>query len=86
MSLQGPSAERRRLSQAELDLLISGHEWFIAGKPGGKRLALPYADLSRLNLNDRNLSDAELPGCRLDGCAMQRVRLERANLFGCDLR
>jgi hypothetical protein len=43
-------AGRRRLSQAELDMMITAHERFLSGKPGGKRASLRFLDLSRLEL------------------------------------
>ncbi|MDB5439634.1 MAG: pentapeptide repeat protein, partial [Caulobacteraceae bacterium] len=56
-----PSASaRRRVTQAELDLLIDAHERLMAGKPSGRRLSLKFCDLSGLNLAGRNLSDADL--------------------------
>jgi len=77
---------RRRLSQGELDLIVSAHERFIEGRPGGKRASLRFVDLTGLDLSDRNLSDADLSGSVFDNCKMARAKLERANLFGCDLK
>ena len=77
---------RRRLSQGELDLIVSAHERFIEGRPGGKRASLRFVDLTGLNLTDRNLSDADLSGSVFDNCKMARAKLERANLFGCDMQ
>jgi len=84
-ALQAQNA-RRRLSQGELDLMVSAHERFIEGRPGGKRASLRFVDLSGLDLTDRNLSDADLSGSVFDNCKMARAKLERASLFGCDLK
>ena len=81
------NASLRRLSQGELDLVITAHERFVQGKPGGKTGAsLRCVDLSGLNMANRELSDADLSGSSFDKCRMSRVRLESANLFGCDFR
>ncbi len=80
------TAALRRLTQGDLDLVISAHERFVQGRPGGKRASLRCVDLSGLDLSNRDLSDADLSGSTFDNCRMVGVRLERANLFGCDLR
>ena len=33
---------RRRLSQAELDMIVMAHEKFVTGKQGGKRASLRF--------------------------------------------
>jgi uncharacterized protein YjbI with pentapeptide repeats len=83
---QTASSARRRVSQAELDLLIDAHERLLGGRPAGRRLTLKFADLSGLHLEGRNLSDADLSGSTFDGCKMAHARFERSILFGCDLR
>ncbi|ENZ82488.1 putative low-complexity protein [Caulobacter vibrioides OR37] len=77
---------RRRLSQAELDMIVTAHEKFVTGKQGGKRATLRFMQLSGLDLSFRNLVDADLTGSLLEGCRMVRAKLDRASLFGCDLR
>ncbi|MDB5455513.1 MAG: pentapeptide repeat protein, partial [Caulobacter sp.] len=79
-------AGRRRLSQAELDMMLTAHEKFITGKPGGKRAVLRFMNLSELDLSRRNLADADFTASILDGCKLMGARMERATLFGCDLR
>ena len=86
MSALASVAGRRRLTQAELDLVITAHERFVAGKPGGKRASLRFANLSGLDLSNRNLTEIDLSASILDGTRLIRARLERANLFGCDMR
>jgi hypothetical protein len=86
MSAAQSIAGRRRLSQAELDMIVSAHEKFVTGKQGGKRASLRFMNLSGLDLSFRNLADADFSASILDGCRMVRTRLERANLFGADLR
>ena len=79
-------AGRRRLSQAELDMIVTAHEKFVTGKQGGKRASLRFMQLSGLDLSFRNLIDADLSASILEGCRMVRTKLDRASLFGCDLR
>src|SRR3990167_10255032 len=67
-------------------MIVVAHERFIAGKPGGKRAALRFVDLSRADLSGRDLSDADLSASILDGAKLAGANLSRANLFGCDLR
>ena len=86
MSAVASVAGRRRLTQGELDMIVTAHERFVTGKPGGKRASLRFVDLSGLDLSGRNLTDADFSASVLDGCRMVRTQLERANLFGCDLR
>ena len=86
MSAMQSIAGRRRLSQAELDMIVIAHEKFVTGKQGGKRASLRFMNLSGLDLSFRNLADADFSASILDGCRMVRTRLERANLFGADLR
>ncbi|PTT71085.1 low-complexity protein, partial [Pseudomonas sp. HMWF010] len=77
---------RRRLSQAELDMIVSAHEKFVTGKQGGRRASLRFMNLSGLDMSFKNLIDADLSASVLEGCRMVRTKLDRASLFGCDLR
>jgi len=79
-------AGRRRLSQAELDMIVTAHEKFVTGKQGGKRASLRFMQLSGLDLSFRNLTDADFTASILEDCRMVRTKLDRASLFGCDLR
>ena len=87
MNAVAPSLSgRRRLTQPELEMIVSAHEKFVTGKPGGKRASLKFVDMRGLDLSFRNLTDADLAGSVFDSCRMVRIQLVRANLFGCDLR
>ena len=77
---------RRRLTQSELEIILTAHEKFVTGKPGGKRASLRFVDMRGLDLSFRNLTDADLSASVFDSCRMVRIQLVRANLFGCDLR
>ncbi len=80
------SGPRRRISQAQLEILVQAHERYVGGKPGGRRISLGFSDLSGLDLADRELSDGDFAGTSFDGARMPGVRLARANLFGCSFR
>lgn len=42
---------RRRLSQAELDMIVAAHEKFVSGKQGGRRASFRFVQLSGLDLS-----------------------------------
>ena len=44
------AAGRRRLSQGELDMLLTAQERFVTGKPGGKRANLRFINFTGLDL------------------------------------
>ena len=76
---------RRRLTQSELDLILTAHERLVARMPGGKRAILRFTHLSGLDLSRRDLSGVDLSASVLEGCKLQGSKLDGANLFGCDL-
>ena len=86
MNAQASIAARRRLTQAELDMLIASHEKFLQRRPGGKRASLRFVDLSGLDLSRRDLTEADLSASILEGSKLIRTKLDGADLFGCDLR
>ena len=45
---------RRRLTQSELEIILTAHEKFVTGKPGGKRASLRLVDMRGLDLSFRN--------------------------------
>jgi hypothetical protein len=81
-----PAGALSRLSQGELDLLIAGHERLLEGKPGGKRLCLPFYNLDGLDFSGRNLAEADFSGSHFQNGKLAKAVLDRANLFGCDMR
>lgn len=86
MSSAAAISGRRKLSAGEIEIIVAGHERLLSGRPGGRRAALMFVDLSGADLSGRNLSDADLSGSIFDGARLIGARLERANLFGCDFR
>ena len=41
---------RRRIIQAELEMILAAHERFVTGKPGGKRANLRFINFTGLDL------------------------------------
>lgn len=78
--------ERVRVNQREADLMVAAHEWFVARKPGGRRLVLRFAIMEDVDLSGRDLADVDLTGSTLVRCKFDRARLARACLFGADLQ
>jgi uncharacterized protein YjbI with pentapeptide repeats len=78
--------ERIRVNQREAHLMVAAHEWFVARKPGGRRLVLRFAIMEDIDLSGRDLADADLTGSTLVRCKFDRARLARACLFGADLQ
>ena len=74
-------AGRRRLSQAELDMIVMAHEKFVTGKQGGKRASLKFMNLSGLDLSFRNLVDADFSGYS-NWTAATLPLVQRDPLFG----
>ena len=53
------TTQRRRLSQAEVDLICARHDHLFAARPGGARAVFSWMDLTGLSLKGRNLADAD---------------------------
>src|SRR5256885_16089950 len=77
---------RQRLSHAELQRVLRLHRLFLAGRSGGVRALLAFADLSELAMVGVDLSDADLSGASLHSAHLAECKLDRATLFGADLR
>ena len=60
-------AERRRLSQAELDVVCARHDRLWQAKPGGARAVFAWCDISGLSLKGRNLADADFSAAAMIG-------------------
>ena len=65
---------------------LDAHQRYLAGRSGGRRLSLHYADLANCSLEGIDLRDADLTGAKLTGATLARANLSRAILFGADLR
>lgn len=66
----------KKISQAELDVILEKHKRWLKGEKGGKKANLSYLDLSHTDLNNICLANANL--CH--------VNLEYSNLNGANLR
>ena len=73
------AGSRRRLTQAELDAAINGHERFIRGLSGGQRMTLRFVDVSGLEFGNRNLTEADCTGSSFVGAHLVRSDLTRAS-------
>ncbi|MFN3537244.1 MAG: pentapeptide repeat-containing protein, partial [Brevundimonas sp.] len=79
-------ANRRRLTQAELDAICARHDRLWQAKPGGARAVFTWMNLSGLSLRGRNLTDADFSAADMGGCDLSGARLDNAVLFGADLQ
>jgi uncharacterized protein YjbI with pentapeptide repeats len=76
----------RKISQAEVPAITSGHFLFLKRRPGGVAAVLTYSDLSRLDLSHATLTEAKMTGACLVGAKLTASILDRASLFAADLR
>src|SRR6266436_3880468 len=101
MNLHPKQTVTRPRHHIELDRIVARHQKYQAGRLGGQRAVLAYADLSHLDLSGRPLAnadfsasfftDANLRGAclmraDLRGACLRRADLTGANLFDADLR
>lgn len=80
------TTQRRRLSQAEVDLICARHDRLFAARPGGARAVFSWMDLTGLSLKGRNLADADFSAACLVGCDLSGAKLDNANFFGSDMQ
>ena len=64
---------------------VEAHQRYIAGRSGGRRLSLTYADLSNCALEGVDLREADFAGANFTGASLSRANLAGAILFGADL-
>jgi len=76
---------RTRISQADLNILLTSHERFLTGR-GGARTHFKFADLSGLNLANRILNEIDFSGASLAHANLFGSSLVRACLYCSDLR
>src|SRR6266446_4209183 len=81
-----PAENWKRLSSAELEVVLSGHLRFLQRRPGGQRALLAFHDLEECDLGRRDLCDAEMSGVRLQRAHLNGTKLRSAVLFAADLR
>jgi uncharacterized protein YjbI with pentapeptide repeats len=84
-------SEPIKLKRERFEALVSAHESFLLGRPGGRRATLGFIVASGYDCNGRKLADARFDGADLSGTSfvgadLSRVSLYCANLAGCDFR
>ena len=85
MSVQ-PQQHHLAVDAQALRQALDAHQRYLAGRAGGRRLNLTYADLSSCSLEGLDLRDADMTGSLLADATLARCNLSRAILFGADLR
>ena len=86
MALAAEPLVRKRLTQAELDVICARHDRLFQARPGGARAVFAWMDLSGLSLKGRNLADADFAAACLEGCDLTGAKLDNANFFGADMQ
>ncbi len=74
-----------RLSPERFDALVSAHEAFISGRPGGRRVTLSYIVAKGMRCDGRVLSDARLDGADLSGTTFVGTDLRRSSFYCANL-
>src|SRR5204862_339619 len=64
---------------------LDAHQRYLAGRSGGRRLNLTYADLANTSLEGVDLRDADLSGADLGGADLTGASMKRAVLNGVNL-
>lgn len=75
-----------RLSQPQLDQLVTRHEYFVDRQFRARRMVLRFTQLHGLSAAGRDLSEAELVAVSLYGANLRGARFRMANLYCSDLR
>jgi uncharacterized protein YjbI with pentapeptide repeats len=74
------------MTQTELDEIVNLHERWFRGLPGGMRITLRGANLSRAALRYTYLNTADLRGANLSRADLRYTSLSKVDLRGADLR
>ena len=78
------------MNAGDLQRVLSAHEAFLAGRPGGARLDLTAAVLQGVDLSGRNLARATFDGyledVRFDGADLEEATFRKARLRRCSFR
>ena len=82
-NIHGP--KRPKITQAELNRLLTAHEHFAAGR-GGARTHFKLADLEGLNLANRVLNEIDFSGASLVDASFHGSNLSHASFYCADLR
>lgn len=80
-----PDSHFERMTQSQLDALVSLHERFLQGRIGGRRAILKRIDLSALTLKGRRLRQADFTSCLMKSMDLSNADFQEASLYACDL-
>ena len=78
-------SEPIRLKPERFEALVSAHEAFLAGRPGGRRATLGHIIASGYNCDRRVLADARFDGADFSGTSFRGADLRRASLYCANL-
>ena len=76
----------RTLSKEELQEILEKHKKWLAGKDGGERADLRWADLSGADFRGTELREADFRGTDLREAELREADLRGADFRGADLR
>lgn len=74
-----------RMTQGQLDELVTLHENFILGRRGGRRALIKRADLSGLSISFKNMRGADFSGCYMRNMDLTNTSFQEATLYACDI-
>ncbi|OUC16405.1 MAG: hypothetical protein B0A82_01815, partial [Alkalinema sp. CACIAM 70d] len=96
VSVDPPSGSENRISQAELDRIVAGHQLWLDRKTGGALANFSGRDMSGLKFGRWDLRHASFAGANLSGiqatdtrfcyCDFTAADLSGARTFDCDFR
>ncbi|QQG36168.1 MAG: pentapeptide repeat-containing protein [Micavibrio aeruginosavorus] len=75
-----------KITQRELDDIITKHTTFLKGIRGGARAVLKFKDLSHLDFHGGNLSQGDFTGSVLNSANLSHGTFKGVSFFACDLR
>ena len=73
------------VSQSLLDDVVTLHNRFMSGRPGGRRLVLRRRALTGLTLAEKDLRQADFGGCIMTDMDLSGANFREASLYACDL-
>jgi len=82
---QEQTSELERISQDQLDALVTLHKRFLEGRLGGRRAMLKNTDLTGLTLQGQDLRQASFMGCVMVGMDLSQANFQEAALYACDI-
>ena len=74
-----------RLRPDRFEALVSAHEAFLLGRPGGRRAALQFVVASGYSCDGRRLVEARFDGADFSRTSFRRTDFTRASLYCANL-